>query len=198
VAVSAPVASTQYKAYGASTTVGYTLSDPSTQAYPALVADFENVPLANRAISGDQACDVAARKIFPNGDSPALAKHTVSSMLVGTNDVNVKGTGAFEAIYMLCERATISWLGVPLEYKALANGTNMSTTGSGSLNSTWNAWTTGGQGATVSFASSGIQKCSTYSSSHVICPSISDHLACACLTLYWVPSRCGTSRMLSS
>jgi hypothetical protein len=149
--VTVAVTGTQYNAYGASTTVGYTLSNPATQAYPALVAAFENVPLANRAISGDQACDVPARQIFSNGDSPTLTTHTVSSTLVGTNDVDVKGTGSYEAIYMLCERAFISWLGVPLEYKVLANGSNMSTTGSGSVNSTWNAWTTGAQGATVSF-----------------------------------------------
>jgi hypothetical protein len=151
VVVSVAATGTQYKAYGASITAGYTLSDPSTQAYPALVAVFENVPLANRAIVGDQECDVPATQIFPNGDSPTLATHTVSTTLTGTNDVDVEGTGAYEAVYMLCERATISWLGVPLEYKVLANGKNVSTTGSGSLDSTWNAWTTGAQGATVSF-----------------------------------------------
>jgi hypothetical protein len=121
------------------------------QAYPALVAVYENVPFANRAISGNQACDVAATQIFPNADSPTVTPHVVSSMLVGTNDVDVKGTGAYEATYMLCERAAISWLGVPLEYKVLANGKNVSTTGTGSLNSTWHAWTTSAQGATVSF-----------------------------------------------
>jgi hypothetical protein len=151
VVVSVPATSTQYRAYGASTTVGLTLSNPSTQSYPALVAAFENVPLANRAISGDQACDVPATQIFSNGDSPKLTTHTVSSTLIGTNDVDVKGTGTYEAIYMLCDRAIISWLGVPLEYKVLANGANMSKTGSGSIDSTWNAWTTGAQGATVSF-----------------------------------------------
>lgn len=151
VAVTTPSASTHYIAYGASTTAGRTLSDPSTQAYPALVAAVENVPMDNRAISGDQACDVPATQIFANGDSPALTTHTVSSTLTGTNDVDVKGTGAYEAVYMLCDRSTISWLAVPLEYKVLATGTNVTKTGSGSLDSTWNAWTTGAQGATISF-----------------------------------------------
>jgi lysophospholipase L1-like esterase len=151
VVVSTPATSIQYNAYGASTTVGYTLSNPSKQAYPSLVAAFESVPLANRAISGDQACDVAATQIFPNGDSPALTAHTVSSTLIGTNDVDVYGTGSYEAIYMLCDRAIITWLGVPLEYKVLANGANATTTGSGKVDSTWNAWTTGAQGATISF-----------------------------------------------
>jgi hypothetical protein len=145
---------TQYFAYGASATAGETLSDPTTQAYPALVAAYENVPLtANRAISGDEACDLPARQIFPNTDSPTLAAHSVSSMLIGTNDVDNEGTGAYEEIYMLCLKAAISWLAVPLEYKVLANGTNVVTTGPGSLDSSnnWNAWTTAGMGATVSF-----------------------------------------------
>jgi hypothetical protein len=107
--------------------------------------------MTNRAISGNQACDVAATQIFQNGDSPTVTPHIVSSMLVGTNDVDVKGTGAYEATYMLCERAAISWLGVPLEYKVPANGKNVTTTGAGSLDSTWHAWTTAAQGATVSF-----------------------------------------------
>lgn len=151
VTVSRPASNTQYRSYGASVTAGYTLTDPSTQAYPALVAAFESVPLDNRAISGDQSCDVTARQIFPNGDSPALTTHYVSSTLVGTNDVNANGTGPYEAVYMLCERAFISWLAVPLEYKSLANGKNVSTTGSGRLDTSWNAWTTRAQGATVSF-----------------------------------------------
>jgi hypothetical protein len=151
VVVSVITTSVEYIAYGASTTAGYTLSNPSKQAYPALVAAFESVPLTNRAISGDQACDVPATQIFANGDSPTLTAHTVSSTLIGTNDVDNKGTGSYEAIYMLCDQAIISWLGVPLEYKALANGKNATTTGSGKVDSTWNAWTTGAQGATVSF-----------------------------------------------
>ena len=151
VTVSTPATGTHYYAYGASTTAGYTLSNPRTQAYPSLVAAFENVPLSNRAINGDQACDVAATQIFPNSDSPTLTTHSVSSTLIGTNDVDVQGTGAYEAVYSLCNRAIISWLGVPLEYKALANGSKASTTGSGSADSSWNAWTTAAQGATVSF-----------------------------------------------
>jgi hypothetical protein len=74
-------------------------------------------------------------------------------MLIGTNDVDNEGTGAYEAIYMLCLKATISWLALPLEYKVLANGTNITTTGPGAFDSSnnWNAWNTAGQGATVSF-----------------------------------------------
>ena len=144
---------TQYYAYGDSITAGFLLAVPGTQDYPALVAAKENVPLTNRAFNGEMACDLPTSQIFPSGDSPALSPHIASSVLIGTNDVDVKGDGAYEAVFMLCHQATLSWLGVPVEYKVLANGSGMKTTGLGAIDTTnhWNAWTTGGQGSTVSF-----------------------------------------------
>lgn len=144
---------TQYHAYGASITYGATLSDPATQAYPALVAAYEHVPLEDYAISGDQACDVPTRQIFAHKDSPTLATHMVYSVLVGTNDVNIKGIGAYESVYTLCHQATLSWLAVPAEYKTLANDSRVTTSGIGMIDSSnnWNAWTTAGQGSSVSF-----------------------------------------------
>src|ERR1700758_2871700 len=144
----------QYRAYGASITQGKTLSDPSKQAYPALVAEFEEVTLVNNALAGDQACDVPTRQIFRNKDSPTGAMHPTYSLLIGTNDVDAKGPGVYEAVFMLCHQAAISWLAVPLEYKVLATSKGVRSTGGGSIDGTnnWNAWTTGGPGATVSFA----------------------------------------------
>ena len=142
-----------YRAYGASITQGRTLSNPAKQAYPALVAEFEKVNFVNNALAGDQACDVPTRQIFPNKDSPTAHLHPTYTVLVGTNDVDVKGVGAYEAVFMLCHKALISWLAVPLEYKVLATSNEMKTSGPGSLDTknNWNAWTTGGPGATVSF-----------------------------------------------
>ncbi len=159
-----PSTATKYLAYGASITAGYTLRDPSTQAYPSLVARTENVPLSNRAIIGDQGCDVARRQIFAHSDSPTLTGHTVSTILMGTNDVDSVGTGPYEAVYMLCERAYISWLGLPREFKVLANGGNVSKTGLGALDrsNNWNAWTTRGKGTTVSFTITTAAKGSIY------------------------------------
>jgi lysophospholipase L1-like esterase len=144
----------QYYAYGDSITAGYLLTNPGAQAYPALVASKENVPLSNRAYSGEMACDLPPSQIFFFGDSPALSPHIASSVLIGTNDENVKGVGAYEAVFTLCHQATLSWLGVPAEYKVLANGNSMKTTGPGAIDTAnhWNAWTTGGEGSTVSFA----------------------------------------------
>jgi hypothetical protein len=148
-----PTTLAQYRAYGDSITFGVTLRDPATQAYPVLVATDENVTFAKNALGGDQACDVPTRQIFPNGDSPTLATHPTYTLLIGTNDVDVKGTGPYEAVYVLCHQATISWLGVPAEYKVLANTSEMTTTGFGAIDSSnnWNAWTTEAQGSTVSF-----------------------------------------------
>ncbi|NYF78250.1 SGNH/GDSL hydrolase family protein [Granulicella arctica] len=145
--------SAKYRAYGDSITAGATLADPATQAYPALVAQDENLTLANNAISGDQACDVPTRQIFANADSPSLVAPPKYSLLIGTNDVDRKGTGDYEAIYILCHQAAIAWLALPVEYKVLANSTGVTTTGSGAIDTTnhWNAWTTGALGSSISF-----------------------------------------------
>ena len=152
-----PVSSTsaaQYHAYGDSITFGETLKDPLAQSYPALTAEFEKVTFANNALEGDQSCDVAARQIFPNGDSPTLSAHPTYSLLIGTDDANGEGTGAYESVFMVCHRAVISWFAIPKEYKSLATGSGVTSTGPGELDTAnqWGAWTTGGFGATVSFA----------------------------------------------
>ena len=145
--------SPQYHAYGDSITYGYSLSDPAAQAYPALVAASEELPFLNYAISGDQACDVPTRQIFPNEDNPTLAAHMEYSVLIGTNDVDLKGTGAYESVFMACHQATLSWLAIPAEYKVLANDSSVTTSGPGAIDRSnhWNAWTTAGQGSSVSF-----------------------------------------------
>jgi len=143
----------QYRAYGASITHGSTLSYPATHSYPSLVARFEGLSFANNAIPGDQACDVPTMQIFPQEDYSTLAQHPTYSLLVGTNDYLAKGAGSYEAIFMLCQQATISWLGIPAEYKVLANGDGVTTRGPGGIDGSnnWNSWTTEGPGASVSF-----------------------------------------------
>jgi hypothetical protein len=147
--VATPVA--QYRAYGDSITAGATLR-ASEKPYPAFVAEYESVTYVDNAISSDQACDVAARQIFPNEDFPTLATHPIYTLVIGTNDA-LKGIGAREAVFKLCHQAAISWLAVPAEYKVLATGSGVTTTGKGTIDRSnhWNAWTTGEQGSTVSF-----------------------------------------------
>jgi hypothetical protein len=143
----------RYHAYGDSITYGNTLSDHATQAYPALVAAYYQLPFENYALPGDQACDVPTRQIFPHQDSPTLAIHTDYTVLIGTNDVNIKGTGAYESVFILCHQAVLSWLAVPAEYKVLANNSSVTTSGPGAIDTTnkWDSWTTAGEGSSVSF-----------------------------------------------
>jgi hypothetical protein len=123
------------------------------QSYPSLVAIFEHVTFANNALDGDEACDVATRQIFPNGDSPTSAQEPFYTVLVGTNDVDRSDAVAYEATFALCHRAIVSWLGLPIELKVLADSSVVSTSGPGTINksSYWNAWSTQGQGSAISF-----------------------------------------------
>jgi hypothetical protein len=142
-----------YFALGDFITDGATLSDPSEQAYPTLVSRERNAPLTNLANAGDQACDVPARQIFPKGVSPTLASHSTYSVLIGVNDVDNQGEGAYEQVFIACHQATLAWLALPVEGKILAGSAGFEANGPGQMDTTngWNAWTTQGQGSTVSF-----------------------------------------------
>jgi len=143
----------RYLAFGDSITHGTTLSDPATQAYPALVAQTEGVAFANYAMGGNHACDVPSLQIFPNGVNPTLATPSTYSLLIGTNDADGEFAGPYEAVFILCHQAAISWLAIPAEYKVVATGSGVTTTGAGAIDTAynWNSWTTGGLGSTVSF-----------------------------------------------
>lgn len=142
-----------YHAFGDSVTTGYALADPATQAYPTLVGAYEQVPFANYAINGSQACDVLTNQIFAHGDSPTLEFPAKYSVLIGSGDADKKGAGPYEQVFFLCHKAILSWLGVPAEYKVLATNSGVTTTGPGAIDASnnWNAWTTAGPGSTVSF-----------------------------------------------
>lgn len=148
-----PTSQAQYRAYGDSVTFGTFLADPQTQAYPALVAVDEGVSFANNAIPGDQGCDVATSQIFPNLDSPTLASHPTYTVLIGANDLSEDNAYSYLQVFTVCHQAVITWLAVPAEYKSLANGKDVKTSGPGKLDASnnWNAWTTQKQGSTVSF-----------------------------------------------
>ncbi|MGA2049102.1 MAG: hypothetical protein ABSG96_15495 [Terracidiphilus sp.] len=142
-----------YHAYGDSITFGYSLPDPATQAYPALVSVHEGVLFADYAIDSSEACDVPKTEIFAHQDSPSLAFHMTYSVLVGSSDVIFKGSGTHEQVFLTCHKAILSWLAVPAEYKVLATNRGVTTTGPGAIDHSdnWNSWTTAGLGSTVSF-----------------------------------------------
>ena len=142
-----------YFALGDFITDGATLSDPSQQAYPAIVSHAIDAPLTNLANAGDQACDVAARQVFPNGVSPTLARHPTYSVLIGVNDVDNEGEGVYEQVFEECHQAALAWLALPAEDKVLTGSAGFSAEGPGQTDTSngWNAWTTEGQGSSVSF-----------------------------------------------
>ena len=142
-----------YFALGDFITDGATLSDPAAQAYPTLVSQQGNARLTNLANAGDQACDVAARQIFPNSVSPTLATRAVYSVLIGVNDVDNQGEGVYEQVFEECHQATLAWLALPAEDKVLAGSAGFEANGPGKIDTSsgWNDWTTEGQGSSVSF-----------------------------------------------
>ena len=142
-----------YHSYGDSITAGYSLSSPSKQAYPALVAVQHQYDLINVAISGSQACDVPTQQIIPHVEDPTLTTKGLYTLLISTNDVQVKGTGAYEQVFNLCHQATIAWLALPMAAKVLGTDPRVATVGATHLETEngWNAITTDALGSSVSF-----------------------------------------------
>jgi lysophospholipase L1-like esterase len=141
-----------YHAFGDSITVGQSLSDPATQRYSALIAAANRLSLSVYAIGGDQACDIPTRQIFPNADSPSLAQHALYSLLISTNDVDAKGEGAYEAVFNLCQQASIAWLALPLEDKVLATSSTVLITGASHVEGApFHALVTDAAGASLRF-----------------------------------------------
>jgi lysophospholipase L1-like esterase len=124
----------QYHAFGDSITAGLTLGSPQSAAYPVLLAGAKNLILTNRAVSGDMACDLFRDEIYPYMEEPTSTEVRVSSLLIGTNDVDVRGTGAYLTTFNVCHRALIAWLGTPRENKLEAGDTGLAVSG-GCINS---------------------------------------------------------------
>ncbi len=133
------VQSSTHIAEGDSITTGFqtagTCNNGATNcAYPNLVAFDEHATLTNRAKSGAQACDVAAQQTvlsdLTNPDS-----NSIYTLMIGTNDANVKGVGAYEPVFQGCHKAAISWIAAANKYAA--NSINCVNTGSWATSSGW-------------------------------------------------------------
>jgi hypothetical protein len=107
--------------YGDSISMGYGLASPSTTMYAYLMSQAFGIPYTDRAISGDQACDIWPLQINPYTatDAPVQAIANLYTVMIGTNDVDVKSTGAYEAVYNACEQAVLSFLATARENKVL-------------------------------------------------------------------------------
>jgi lysophospholipase L1-like esterase len=139
--------------YGDSITAGVRLTIPDTQAFPALLAAAHgNLALNDLAVSGDQSCDVPTHQIFSNWHSPSNALNGTYTLLIGTNDADHQGAGAYEAVFNLCQQASIAWVAVPAESKVLATDPSVTSTGAGHLDSSmWNARVTDAPNASLTF-----------------------------------------------
>ena len=145
-------ATPDYVAFGDSITYGYRLSEPARENNAYDFATANKLTLKNLSVPGYQACDVPTREIFAYAaDSPT--RYGFASLLIGTNDVDVKGTGPYEAVFNLCQQASIAWLAVPASDKVRGNSNSVTTSGPGHIETSngWNARVTDGVNASVTF-----------------------------------------------
>ena len=124
-----------YVAMGDSITLGTGASVPATGGYAPLLAADMGSTLSNLGVSGEFACDLANVQAFIQ--NPSAAKNNIYTVMVGTNEANTKGTGAYEVNYNNCLKASLSWLGIPSTYKSTAQSASCSTTGSWSNDSSY-------------------------------------------------------------
>lgn len=121
----------QHIAEGDSITTGYLVA-PSTM-FASLLASDENSTLTDRAVAGQQACDLANTQTIKSDLSTIDRNSAIYTLLIGTNDASVKGTGAYEPVFQGCHKAAIAWNAVG--DKVAANSVNCIDTG------TWAAFT---------------------------------------------------------
>jgi len=149
---------TAYHAYGDSITAGYTLVSPAFFDYPSLIAQDRQLTLDNYAIPGDQVCDVPTLQIFPNNDNPTAGAFPLYTLLIGTNDMDLRGVDDYMVpVFNVCQQASIAWLALPADLKVLATAagivsSGVITSGSGSIDTAhnWNGWETSTLNASIS------------------------------------------------
>jgi hypothetical protein len=98
--------------------------------YAALLAYDSNVSLTNDGVSGTQACDLAYNDVLAAA-VPTLDHNSIQTIMIGTNDANLEGVGAYEtAVFKPCHQAALSWLSVAAPYKIpTSTAANCTTTG---------------------------------------------------------------------
>lgn len=122
-----PQTFSSYIANGDSITYGYPLT---ASRYPSLVASRLGIPSLNvTANVSDQACDVFPRALYVDGITVGGSGGQLLSLMVGTNDVDKKGTGSYEATYRLCHTALLAFLAIPSD--SLFRGGNPAVSGAG-------------------------------------------------------------------
>ncbi len=124
--------------YGDSITAGVNITN-FANSYVARISNAFHTVYSDYAVSGAQACDVGQFQVFQD-DSPTLAvPQPFRSLLISTNDADVKGPGAYEATFNACYDAILAWETVPLSNKVI--GSNGTTTGTCANDTTYAAAT---------------------------------------------------------
>lgn len=124
--------------FGDSITAGAGLTTSSNN-YCNQIADYVGLTLpTNNAVSGDQACDSGIKIL--NSDSPVVtARQPWRSLLIGTNDANNEGAGAYETTFNNCLLADMSLESIPSSYKVA--GSTGTTSGTCSNDTTYSQLT---------------------------------------------------------
>lgn len=143
-----------FRSYGDSITYGFNLPD-RTSAFPYLVANYNNLTANWKDFSnpGDQACDVPTHQIFQHFEDPSISLKGLFSLMIGSNDADVKTPGPYEVTYNLCHQASIAWLADPQESKVRGSSPLVTTSGPThyDTNNFWNAQVTDAPNASVTF-----------------------------------------------
>jgi len=114
-ALSSVLQSKSHIAHGDSITMGYLSTGVAGQtylpgAYDSLLAGDERATLSALGQIGYQACDLGAKWVFNNDAIASPDNNPIYTLLVGTNDANNKGVGAYETgVYKPCHQAIIAW-----------------------------------------------------------------------------------------
>ncbi len=130
------VSTPAYQAFGDSITYGVGLSQASR--YVNLVAANFGLALNDLGFPGSQVCDMLPFQILPNGLGPTQASAPLTSLMIGTNDVNDHFQQNYEAIFRACHQADLAWLAIPREYKVLPGDEGATT-----LGGAWSSSTSG-------------------------------------------------------
>jgi hypothetical protein len=105
---SEPHVCSSYSAFGDSISVCCHPSNPKN-LYTNRLGAAIGITTTIRARSGDQACDVPKDQVFPN-ENPGDEGTRLYTVMIGTNDAAIKGSGAYESVATLCRQAAATWL----------------------------------------------------------------------------------------
>ncbi len=99
-----------FRSYGDSITAGYKLV--KDDQYPEMISQKLQLDYENLAVSGQTTCQMSYNQVFRE-NANSLRESVFSTMMIGTNDSNVEGAGAYQKVYEKCLTASVAWLAFP-------------------------------------------------------------------------------------